>query len=584
MSGTLAADADLTDDASPDDPTPVTSDGADGDAPRRSVRERLLPPMPQDGWWGWGGPLVVTAIGGFLRFVNLGQPHVFSFDETYYAKDALSLIRYGYEQVTVSDANDKILAGNSNVFTGMAEYVVHPPVGKWTIGVGEWIFGANPFGWRVVPAVLGTLMVLMLARIVRRMTRSTLIGCIAGLLLALDSLSIVLSRTGLLDITLAFFVLAGFGALVIDRDKSRARLADWAEQRQAARRLELAVPVGAAPYLGESGVYSADGPPSPTADSQFWTPPAEPRVGPLEHGPWLGWRPWRITAAVLLGLACATKWSGLYFLLLFVVMSLCWDWGARKTAGVRWPFWAMLVRDAWQALLTTLPVAFAVYAVTWLPWLITFGHQKRDWDLSRGGPTFLPDSVRALIGYHQQMYYFHTHLTSYHPYAAKAIGWLIQARPTAFWSVNLKQGEAGCTASSCVREVTSIGTPAIWWAATAAAVWLVWRWAGARDWRAGAALAGILAGWVPWLGTDRTIFTFYAVCFAPFMILGLTLLLSSVIGERGASPNRRFFGSAAVGVYLLLVLADTAWLWPILVGDLMSNADWLRRMWFRSWI
>ena len=24
------------------------------------MRERLLPPMPRDGWWGWGGPLAVT--------------------------------------------------------------------------------------------------------------------------------------------------------------------------------------------------------------------------------------------------------------------------------------------------------------------------------------------------------------------------------------------------------------------------------------------------------------------------------------------------------------------------------------------
>ncbi|PZS29070.1 MAG: hypothetical protein DLM58_16055, partial [Pseudonocardiales bacterium] len=48
---------------------------------------------------------------------------------------------------------------------------------------------------------------------------------IAGLLLALDGLSLVLSRTALLDIFLQTFVLAGFGALVVDRDQVRARLA-----------------------------------------------------------------------------------------------------------------------------------------------------------------------------------------------------------------------------------------------------------------------------------------------------------------------------------------------------------------------
>ena len=36
-------------------------------------------------------------------------------------------------------------------------YVVHPPVGKWVIGLGEQMFGLTPFGWRFMVALLGTL-------------------------------------------------------------------------------------------------------------------------------------------------------------------------------------------------------------------------------------------------------------------------------------------------------------------------------------------------------------------------------------------------------------------------------------------
>ena len=57
------------------------------------------------------------------------------------------------------------------------------------------------------------------------MTRSTLLGCVAGLLLALDGLELVMSRTALLDIFVMFWVLAAFGSLVVDRDRSRARIA-----------------------------------------------------------------------------------------------------------------------------------------------------------------------------------------------------------------------------------------------------------------------------------------------------------------------------------------------------------------------
>ena len=83
------------------------------------------------------------------------------------------------------------------------------------------MFGFNPFGWRFMTALLGTLSVLMLCRIGRRLFRSTFLGCLAGALMAVDGLHFVMSRTALLDLVLMFFVLAAFGCLLIDRDRAR---------------------------------------------------------------------------------------------------------------------------------------------------------------------------------------------------------------------------------------------------------------------------------------------------------------------------------------------------------------------------
>jgi len=76
---------------------------------------------------------------------------------------------------------------------------VDPPLGKWIIGLGSQIFGYNAFGWRIMPAVFGTLAILLLVRVTRRMFRSTILGCAAGLLMTLDGMEFVLSRTVLLD-------------------------------------------------------------------------------------------------------------------------------------------------------------------------------------------------------------------------------------------------------------------------------------------------------------------------------------------------------------------------------------------------
>ena len=105
---------------------------------------------PASGWAGWSGPIAAGVLAADLRLPGLGRPHALVFDETYYAKDALSLLRYGYERKTVEGANELLLSGQSGIFTTEPSYVVHPPVGKWAIALGEQLFGATPFGWRIV--------------------------------------------------------------------------------------------------------------------------------------------------------------------------------------------------------------------------------------------------------------------------------------------------------------------------------------------------------------------------------------------------------------------------------------------------
>ena len=67
--------------------------------------ERLRVPMPTDrlpaGWYA----VVITAIAFVIRVVNLGYPNKLVFDETYYAKDAYSLLRFGYERNWPESAN-----------------------------------------------------------------------------------------------------------------------------------------------------------------------------------------------------------------------------------------------------------------------------------------------------------------------------------------------------------------------------------------------------------------------------------------------------------------------------------------------
>jgi dolichyl-phosphate-mannose--protein O-mannosyl transferase len=47
---------------------------------------------------------------------------------------------------------------------------------------------------------------------------------------------------------------------------------------------------------------------------------------------------------------------------------------------------------------------------------------------------------------------------------------------------------------------------------------------------------------------------------------------------------RRAAGAAVTGAYLLAVLLNFYYLYPVLAGQVVPYSSWLARMWFSSWI
>lgn len=524
---------------------------------RGVVAARLRRPMPTDRWMSWLVTLLITGLGAWLRWPRLGDPHAFSFDETYYAKDAFSLITFGYEREFVDNANQQILASNGDpstlmgVFKDSPSWVVHPPVGKWVIGIGEHFFGITPFGWRFSVAVLGTLVVLMTVRIGRRLTRSTLIGAGAGLLVALDGMAIVHSRTALLDPVLLFFVLLAFGAVLLDRDRTRKRLVAEVEG-----------------YVDDAAVLEGG--------------------RSREIGIRLGRRPWLWVAGVALGLACGTKWSGVWFVLGFGLLVLVWDTAARRIVGVP-SAWAVTVLRTVPVLVLTFGVlAVVVYLATWTGWFLSDDAYLRQWAVDNpasGLFAWVPDSLRSLWHYHAVSLSFHTGLDSAHAYQSNAWGWPLQTRPTSYYFTSPTDGQSGCTVAKCASEVVALGNPFIWWAGAAALLHQTWRMFARRDWRSGAVVVAYAAGWVPWLFyQQRTIFTFYAVVMVPFLALALAMSLGTVLGPALAAGYRRTVGATAVGIVLLLIVLAAYWFYPIWTAQVIPYAEWSARMWWPTWV
>ncbi|MFT4234275.1 MAG: phospholipid carrier-dependent glycosyltransferase [Microbacterium sp.] len=423
----------------------------------------------------WLTPLALTVIAAIPRLVALGHPHELVFDETYYVKDAWTLMHLGYESKWPDDPNPDFLAGKTDTYLTDASYVVHPPLGKWIIAIGLAIFGADSgWGWRFSTAVIGTLLVPLLYFVAKKLSGSLLIGAIAGLFLALDSLAISLSRVSLLDGILAFFILLGFWFVILD----------WHDTKSRVR-------------LDEPAVW----------------------------GPVIWTRPYLMAAGVALGCATATKWSGMYVIagvgVGLVVVDAVW----RRKAGVKEWYFDALLRQGPVTFLLLVPVAGIVYLLSWSGWLLTTGGYDR---LSSSNP------LVALWNYHKSMYDFHVGLSSEHPYMSQAWQWPLLMRPTAMWVNAPEQGTTTCGWSDhCMAVITAIPNPVVWYAGWASAIFLIWVVWRTRIWRYAFPLAGLLVTYVPWLMyPERTTFFFYTIAILPFTILALAMAIQYLTRER----------------------------------------------------
>ncbi|WP_425553315.1 dolichyl-phosphate-mannose--protein mannosyltransferase [Gryllotalpicola koreensis] len=536
----------------PDEPEPT------GTRLDRWWARRLASPLNKR-LWDWGGPIAVTLLAAALRLWHLGIPHVLVFDETYYVKDAWTLSHLGYEGSWVSNPDKAFNAGNASGWSPDPEFVAHPPLGKWIIALGEHLLGIDSsVGWRLSNAIVGILAVVLIILIAKKLFHgSTLLGCVAGLLMAVDGSAIVMSRVALLDNMVMFFALLGVGAVLLDRGYRDRRI----------------------PRLSGQRPFEAAGSARRKAPKRL-------------PGPVL-WRPWLLAAGLAFGLCSGVKWSGFYFLAVFGVYAVLSDLIAYRKAGFLGGVEA--AAQTVVSFVTMVPIAIAAYIAAWSGWLFTDGGWDRHWveqnpaqHAWHGLLSWVPYWAQNLWHYNTELYGYSINLHATHPYQSNPLWWTLMLRPTSMYYNPVSDGQNGCTAAQfgCAQAITDLGNPFIWWAGTLALLGLIYVLIRYRDWRAGLLLTAVGAGWLPWviLYHGRTIFTFYAIAFEPYLILGIVYFAAKALGRATDSTYRRTRGIVGVAAYLLIVLAASAFFWPIWSGVQTSYEFWRAHMWLRSWI
>ena len=396
------------------------------------------------------------------------------------------------------------------------ERPAHPPLGKWVIAAGIAAAGDDPFGWRVANALAGTLTVALVVVGGRVLTRSWWPALLAGLLVAFDGLSFVGSRIGMLDASLALWVTAGFVLVALDQRSLRA---------------------------------------------SSWVPSA-----------------WRWGAGAVLGLAVATKWSGV----LALGAAFCVTAGReiasharegrdRESAAHRSPA-ALVARVA----LPFVVVPALAYVAAYVPWLVNYERTETAEERCEEGHcgTGFDDRLAGLWREHAEVIAFHGRLQVSHSARTPAWRWPVLHKPVLIYLERCRPDATRCPFEPGEeRQILALGNPGLWWPALAVVPALGAMWLRRRSWQAGAVLAFVLLQWLPWFVTKPG-FSFYLIPVAPFVSLAAALLCWELRGRGG-----RWLAATLAA----LTLAGFVFWRPLFTGALLDEDERDRRTLLPSW-
>lgn len=245
-----------------------------------------------------------------------------------------------------------------------------------------------------------------------------------------------------------------------------------------------------------------------------------------------------ILVALFIGLACATKWPGV-FLMPVVGLALVSN------------FWQQKKRFNW--LKRRIPVLLLSFALVPLIYLASFG---QFW--------LQGHSFKQFIELHKQIWWYQTTLKATHDYASPAWQWPLMIRPVWYFVNYGVKGKIG--------NIYALGNPIIWWSGLVAMAWVILEALTTRAVRFKLLSLSFVIFWAPWLFSPRVMFLYHYLPSLSFIILSLAWFLQEVVRDK-----------RVVMFFLLLSTTTFIFFYPNWVGAVIPNSYFSKLLWLPSW-
>jgi dolichyl-phosphate-mannose--protein O-mannosyl transferase len=339
----------------------------------------------------------------------------------------------------------------------------HPPLGKDFIALSMMLFGATPFAWRLPGTLAGVFMVPLIWFFARMMAGKRF-ALLAALLFTFDFMHFAQTRIATIDSYVTLFVIGMYAFMYAYYKNYKT----WGFGRILA-------------VLAASGVF--------------------------------------------MGMAIASKWSGVYAAAgLAVLFFIAWRGHYKHNR-----------RDA-KRIINYCYVFFgavplAIYLISYIPYALI---------MDDGG-----GFIAAVMANQQGMFSYHANQADPHSFSSRWWQWPLMTRPLWFY--------AGTTAEGLRQGISSFGNPAVWWVGIAATAWAFYKLITTET-PMKSDLIFLLTAYafqiLPWALVTRSTYIYHYFPSVPFVVLLITLLCKDNITKKKA----RFVIAYAALVVALFIL------------------------------
>jgi dolichyl-phosphate-mannose-protein mannosyltransferase len=251
-------------------------------------------------------------------------------------------------------------------------------------------------------------------------------------------------------------------------------------------------------------------------------------------------------AAVSLGLAIATKWTGIYLIPVVGVILLAKTILMLKATKI--PIVKLLYCYIVRWLITFIIIPLLVYLLTYLPFF-TSGH-----------------SWAQFTELQKQMWWYHTNLKATHQYQSAAYTWPLMLRPVWFW-VDYQKNK--------IANIYNSGNPWLWWTGVLILPLAIFQAVENLKQKGNFSLILTLFAyfifWTPWIFSPRIMFLHHYLPSLPFLFILIAWALDKI--KKPLITN----------CYLLITLILFLFFYPINTG-LALPQNWLKYwFWLASW-